>query len=89
MNDLLALIFYETQFSNSEKIDLEINHVQPECGCTLVEYPTGILKPGDKGEIIMEIDTSQLQRGPNQKSLVVIANDGEIIQELTVQFVVK
>ena len=82
-------ILYSFEFKNSETSDLKIDHVQPECGCTLVTFPTQLLRPGDEGEIVMEIDTSQLKRGPNQKSLVVIANDGEIIQELTVQFEVK
>ncbi|MEM7163511.1 MAG: DUF1573 domain-containing protein, partial [Bacteroidota bacterium] len=82
------LINHTFEFLNDTKSPVKIDHVQAACGCTVVDFPKEIFTPGKKGIIPVEINTKELQKGKNQKSILIIANDGEIIQELKLEFVV-
>ena len=82
------LLTHVFEFENTLNEKVTIDHVQPACGCTLVGFPTRMIYPGKKGEIPIEIDTKELSKGLNTKSILVIANDGEIVQELKVSFIV-
>ncbi|NND77414.1 MAG: DUF1573 domain-containing protein [Flavobacteriales bacterium] len=83
------LLTHVFSFENTLDKKVRIDHVQPACGCTLVGFPTRMIYPGKKGEIPIEIDTKELSKGLNTKSILVIANDGEIVQELKVSFIVE
>lgn len=76
-------------FENTLNEPVTIEHVQPACGCTLVDFPKDAIQIKGRGEIPIEIDTRELNKGKNTKSIVIIANDGEIIQELKVTFWVE
>jgi len=83
------LLKHEFEFINDLGIPVKIDHVQPSCGCTVVDFPKNTFKSGEKGIIPLEIDTKELSKGKNSKSIIIIANDGEIVQELKVNFWVE
>ena len=49
---------YSFEFTNPGKTPLIINNVKTSCGCTVPQWPKKPLKPGGKGEIKINYDTS-------------------------------
>ena len=82
------LLSYNLEFLNDYDVPIKIDHVQPACGCTVADFPKSLIKPGEKGIIPVEIDTKELKKGAQSKSILIIANDGEIVQEVKFRFIV-
>lgn len=62
------------KFENTGKSDLIISNVQTSCGCTSSkDYTKKPIKPGEKGEIEIEFDSTE-KSGDIKKSISVITN---------------
>jgi|TARA_B110000090_G_scaffold206957_1_gene257398 hypothetical protein len=62
------------KFENTGKSDLIISNVQTSCGCTSSkDYTKKPIKPGEKGEIEIEFDSTE-KSGEIKKSISVITN---------------
>jgi Protein of unknown function (DUF1573) len=65
---------YTFHFRNEGKGLLQIAHVTPSCGCTtLKDWPKNPMKPGEEGNITVELNTTNLS-GPVEKSIQVSTN---------------
>ncbi|MGF1924689.1 MAG: DUF1573 domain-containing protein [Bacteroidia bacterium] len=64
---------YEFKFENTGKTPLIISNATATCGCTVPEYPTKPIKPGDEG-IIKVIFNSQGKVGIQDKVVSIISN---------------
>jgi hypothetical protein len=60
-------------FANQGKMNLIIDSVTPSCGCAVAKFDK-VIKPGEKGVINMELDTSGIT-GAFRKTAVVATND--------------
>ena len=49
---------YSFEFSNPGKTPLVINDVKTSCGCTIPEWPSEPVRPGDKGKIKVVYDAA-------------------------------
>ncbi len=63
------------EFSNPSMIPLIISSVEPQCGCTVADYPKEPVKSGKTGKIIVTYDAKNL--GFFQKSIIVRSNTEE------------
>lgn len=64
---------YEFKFKNTGKTPLIISNATATCGCTVPEYPTKPVKPGDEG-IIKVIFNSQGKVGIQDKVVSIVSN---------------
>lgn len=64
-------------FTNTGSIDLKLNHVHPTCGCTVADYPTYAIKPGQRDSIHIKFDTKG-RVGYNAKGVNLETNGGEV-----------
>jgi len=60
--------------SNKGKTDLILRKVQPSCGCTTLQTPTNIIKPGESISVTAYFITSGRQ-GEQHKTITLITND--------------
>jgi len=67
------IVTKEFRFTNVGDSILLIKDVKTSCGCTVTEWPKGIIKPGES-EVIKVIFNSAGKPGRNRKSIVVISN---------------
>lgn len=67
------IVMFSFLFTNTGKNNLWINNVDTGCGCMSAEFPEKPLKPGEKGEITVEFDSSGLF-GKQMKTITVEAN---------------
>ncbi|HUO85312.1 MAG TPA: DUF1573 domain-containing protein [Thermoanaerobaculia bacterium] len=58
---------------NTGTADLEIQKVQPACGCTVAEYDK-VIKPGETGKVHATVDTAAFT-GPISKTVSIMSND--------------
>lgn len=65
----------EFQIENTGTSDLLITHVNPSCGCTMVEWTQTPIAPGEKGKIEVTYDAQML--GVFQKDIEVYTNASE------------
>ncbi len=65
---------HEFEIINQGNADLIINDVKASCGCTAIQPPKKILKPGEKTKIKIEFD-SRGRIGPQKKYVYVFSND--------------
>lgn len=70
------------QITNSGKSNLVIENVHPDCGCTLVDWTKGNIRPGDTGTIKVTYDAELL--GHFVKQLSVTTNESNVPFYLTV-----
>lgn len=70
------------QITNSGKSNLVIEDVHPDCGCTLVDWTKGNIRPGDMGTIEVTYDAELL--GHFVKQLRVTTNESSVPFYLTV-----
>ena len=64
---------YEFKFENTGKTPLIISNATATCGCTVPEYPTKPIKPGDKG-VIKVVFNSQGKEGMQDKVVSIVSN---------------
>lgn len=60
-------------FSNTGDQNLIIDRVAPSCGCTVATFDK-VVKPGEKGTITLELDTTGIT-GAFRKTAIVASND--------------
>ena len=48
---------YNFKFKNTGKADLLIVNASASCGCTVPEYPKGLIKPGETGVMKVKFDS--------------------------------
>jgi len=68
-----ATVTHTFRLRNEGDSPLEIREVDPDCGCTVVEYDRWIA-PGQTGKVTAAVDVSTFV-GPIAKYLVVLTND--------------
>lgn len=61
-------------FHNEGQAELKILNVSKECGCTKADSTKPVLKPGEKAEIVGELDTHN-RPGAQSKTVTVLSND--------------
>lgn len=67
------IVVYTFVFTNSGGHDLLINKIEIDCGCVHAKFPDTPVKPGEKGLIEVEFDSSGLF-GKQFKSIEIHAN---------------
>lgn len=71
-----AVVDYTFNFSNIGKVDLIINDVKTNCGCTAALLSSKIIKPGGNGTIKVELDTKD-REGKMSRNITLFSNDPE------------
>jgi len=61
------------EVNNAGSVDLEILDAKPFCRCTVATF-TRVIKPGQTGEVIAQVDTSAFV-GPISKVIEIVTND--------------
>lgn len=64
---------YSFKFKNTGDGDLLIANAAASCGCTVPEYPKGIIKPGEDGFIKVKFD-SKGKVGMFEKTITITCN---------------
>lgn len=64
---------YSFKFNNTGNGDLLIANATASCGCTVPEYPKGIIKPGEEGFIKVKFD-SKGKVGMFEKTITITCN---------------
>jgi len=64
---------YSFKFNNTGNGDLLIANATASCGCTVPEYPKGIIKPGKEGFIKVKFD-SKGKVGMFEKTITITCN---------------
>lgn len=83
-----ASVKYEFKFKNTGKTPLIISNATATCGCTVPEYPTKPIKPGDGG-VIKIVFNSQGKVGIQDKVVSIISNANPYLATLHVVGEVK
>jgi len=78
----------EFKIKNTGKGDLIIANAKASCGCTQLEYPKEIIKPGNQESISVTFD-SRNKKGKQKKSITLTTNATPSIKILTIEGVVK
>lgn len=63
-------------FTNTGEADLVISGVETSCGCTSTSWPHQPIKPGEKGEISVTINTDEYL-GPKDETVTILSNTRE------------
>lgn len=71
------------EFKNTSMVPLIISSVEPQCGCTVAEYPKEPVKYGKKGNILISFDAKN--QGYFQKSVTVVTNTEEATTTLVIK----
>ena len=58
--------------------DIEIENVQTGCGCTGVEFPTGVLKAGEEYHLKVDVNTAELSGSFKSQVAVKIAGEDSL-----------
>ena len=66
-------VSYSFKFTNSGEGDLIITSAKGSCGCTIPEYPTDPLAPGEEG-VIDVVFNSDGKSGQQNKKVTIVAN---------------
>jgi hypothetical protein len=66
-------VVYAFKFENSGKYPLLISFVRASCGCTVTDYPKGLIKPGEINSIEVRFN-AEGKKGFQSKTVSVIAN---------------
>lgn len=67
------VVEYSFKFKNTGDGDLLIVTAQASCGCTVPDYPKGIIKPGEEGFLKVKFD-SKGKQGSFDKTVTVTCN---------------
>jgi uncharacterized cupredoxin-like copper-binding protein len=68
------VVDYTFKFKNSGKGVLEVNNVSTSCGCTVASISSKILKPGEEGTLLVELDTKG-REGRMNRNITIQSND--------------
>ena len=60
-------------FTNPGKVPLLISDAKSTCGCTVPDWPSKVIKTGEKGEIEVLFDSSE-REGRQNKQITITAN---------------
>lgn len=71
------------EFSNTGESSLLIKEVTTSCGCTVPEWPKGIIKPHESGEIKIVYDAKY--PGRFNKTITVVYNGRKSPQQLIIK----
>lgn len=82
------IVSHTFSFVNSGKRDIIINDAKGSCGCTVPEYPTQPIKPGDSG-IIKVTFNSEGKHGFNDKNVAIFTNGLPSAYQLFIQAAVE
>ena len=63
------------EFKNPSMVPLVITSVEPQCGCTVADYPKEPVTYGKKGVVSISFDAKN--SGYFQKSIIVTSNSGQ------------
>ena len=63
------------EFKNPSMVPLVITSVEPQCGCTVADYPKEPVTYGKKGVVSISFDAKN--GGYFQKSIIVTTNSGQ------------
>lgn len=74
-------VHYDFKFKNTGKIPLLIKSATASCGCTVPEYSSTPIKPGEEGVIKVVFD-SQGKMGKQDKVVTVVSNANPEIPQL-------
>lgn len=66
-------VAYSFKFKNTGSTDLIISKVSTSCGCTVGDFPTVPIKPGQSNKIEVKFD-SENRRGFQNKTITVLSN---------------
>jgi Protein of unknown function (DUF1573) len=66
-------VTYSFKFKNTGNADLLIATATASCGCTVPEYPKGLIKPNEEASIQVKFD-SKGKSGVFEKTVTIIAN---------------
>ncbi|GMU85291.1 MAG: hypothetical protein AMXMBFR48_05330 [Ignavibacteriales bacterium] len=75
------VVDFTFEYTNSGKKDLEIKDVKTSCGCTAAVVSGKKLKPGEKGTLKVELDTSN-RMGRMSRVITVSSNDPDYSQKI-------
>ena len=67
-------LLYSFQIKNEGKVDLEIQSVNPSCGCTTSKYDK-IIAPGKVGSVTLAVEKTESYKGEITKTASVTTND--------------
>lgn len=73
---------YVFKFTNTGTEPLQITNAKGSCGCTIPKFPTGLIAPGESGEITVEFKPKAA--GKVSKSVTITANTESRITTLFV-----
>lgn len=74
-------VTYEFKFKNVGKTPLIITNASATCGCTVPEYPSAPVKPGEEGTIKVTFDSSG-RVGLQDKVVTVTSNANPAFEQL-------
>lgn len=76
-------VSYSFKFKNTGEADLLISSAQGSCGCTVPDYPTKPIAPGEAGKIDVVFD-SEGKSGHVKKTVTVVTNATPSTKVLTI-----
>jgi hypothetical protein len=71
-------------FTNTGSLPLDIENVQPACGCTVAQWPQERIMPGEKGTVVLIFNSKGFE-GERTKSAAVVANTDPRITTLSIK----
>ncbi len=71
------IVLYTFEFTNTGEHDFRLNDIESDCGCVSTRFIGDVVKPGEKGWIEVELDTSGLV-GREYKTIEVHGNSTEL-----------
>ena len=74
-------VHYNFKFKNEGKTPLIITNASATCGCTVPEYPTAPIKPGEEGEIKVIFDSTG-KNGMQDKVVTLVSNANPVANRL-------
>ena len=81
------IVTYGFKFENIGKKDLLIYKVRTSCGCTVTDYPTTPIKPGEDGVINVTFD-SKGRKGFQRKTATIIANTEPNTKQIKIKSII-
>ena len=79
---------YSFNFKNTGKTDLIISNAAGSCGCTIPEYPKGIIKPGEASKIKVSFNSAG-KHGEQHKSVRITTNTEKGTESLLITASIK
>ena len=83
-----AKVEHTFKFTNTGQGPLIISNARASCGCTVPEWPTDPIQPGDDGEIMVVFD-SKGKSGVQNKVVTITANTQPSQTEVLIKGMVK